>query len=43
MVARVRSSVDLPLVPAALGADAPRIRVESEHQAPYGTFREARP
>ena len=43
VVARVRSSVDLPLVPAALGADAPRIRVESEHQAPYGTFREARP
>lgn len=41
--AEVRSSVDLPLTPAALGSNTPRIRVDSEHEAPYGTFREARP
>ena len=41
--ARVESSVDLPLMPAALGSNTPRIEVDSEHQAPYGTFREARP
>ena len=41
---RVRMVVDvrLPLVPAALGGDAPRIRVEGEHLVPYGTFREDR-
>jgi Flp pilus assembly protein TadG len=41
--AEIRSTVDLPLMPAALGADSPSIRVDSEHEAPYGTFREARP
>lgn len=41
--AEVHSSVDLPLMPAALGSNTPRIRVDSEHEAPYGTFREARP
>ncbi|MBV9830209.1 MAG: hypothetical protein JOZ82_01330 [Marmoricola sp.] len=41
--ARVRSAVALPLMPALLGSQAPSIRVESDHQAPYGTFREARP
>ncbi|MCU1432897.1 MAG: hypothetical protein JWP95_2002 [Actinotalea sp.] len=41
--AEIRSTVDLPLMPAALGADTPSIRVDSEHEAPYGTFREARP
>lgn len=41
--AEIRSTVKLPLLPAALGSDAPGIRVESEHEAPYGTFREARP
>ncbi len=41
--AEIRSSVDLPLMPAALGSNTPAIRVDSEHQAPYGTFREARP
>ena len=41
--AEVHSSVDLPLMPAALGSRTPRIRVEAEHEAPYGTFREARP
>ena len=43
VVAEVHSSVRLPLVPAALGGNAPVIPVESVHQAPYGTFREARP
>lgn len=41
--AEIRSSVDLPLMPAALGSSTPGIRVDSEHEAPYGTFREARP
>ena len=41
--AEVHSSVALPLMPAALGPNTPRIAVDSEHQAPYGTFREARP
>jgi len=41
--AEIRSSVDLPLMPAALGSSTPSIRVDSEHEAPYGTFREARP
>jgi hypothetical protein len=41
--AEIRSSVDLPLMPAALGGNAPALRVDSEHEAPYGTFREARP
>ena len=35
--------VALPLVPDALGGDAPSIRVEAEHAVPYGSFREARP
>ena len=41
--AEIRSSVDLPLMPAALGSNTPGIRVDSEHEAPYGSFREARP
>ena len=41
--AEVHAAVDLPLMPAALGSNTPRIRVDSEHEAPYGTFREARP
>jgi hypothetical protein len=41
--AEIGSSVDLPLMPAALGSNTPRIHVDSEHEAPYGTFREARP
>jgi len=41
--AEVHSSVALPLMPAALGSNTPTIRVDSEHEAPYGTFREARP
>jgi hypothetical protein len=41
--AEVSSSVALPLMPAVLGSNAPAISVQSEHEAPYGTFREARP
>jgi Flp pilus assembly protein TadG len=43
VTASIASSVALPLVPAALGGNTPRISVSAEHQAPYGTFREARP
>ena len=35
--------VPLPLIPSALGRDTPSIRVEAQHAAPYGTFREDRP
>lgn len=41
--AEVRTSAKLPLVPSALGGDVPRISVQAEHSAPYGSFREARP
>jgi hypothetical protein len=41
--AEVHASVALPLMPAALGSNTPSIRVDSEHEAPYGTFREERP
>ena len=34
--------VVLPLMPDALGGDAPSVRVEAEHPVPYGTFREDR-
>ncbi|MDQ6935561.1 MAG: hypothetical protein M3130_09775 [Actinomycetota bacterium] len=43
VTAEVRSSAALPLVPRVLGHNRPRIRVESVHSAPYGTFHEARP
>jgi len=33
----------LPLVPSALGDDAPSIRLSSTHVEPYGTYREDRP
>ena len=39
---RVRHQVPLPLLPRALGGQAPSIRVEAEHTVPYGTFREDR-
>lgn len=42
VTAEVHSSVKLPLVPDALGGNAPRIRVEAQHRSPYGTFREDR-
>ena len=38
----VRQQVRLPLVPSALGGQAPSIRVEGEHAVAYGTFREDR-
>lgn len=41
--ARVRSVVVLPLLPAALGHQAPSFTVSATHQAPYGSFRQARP
>jgi hypothetical protein len=41
--AEVRTSVVLPLIPSALGKQAPSISVSATHKAPYGTFREARP
>jgi Flp pilus assembly protein TadG len=43
VAAEVRSATDLPLLPAALGDNTPRIAVDAVHQSPYGTFREARP
>jgi Flp pilus assembly protein TadG len=42
VAAEVRSAADLPLMPAVLGGDTPRIAVEAVHRSPYGTFREAR-
>ena len=41
--AEVRSAADLPLMPAALGDNTPRIAVAAVHRSPYGKFREARP
>lgn len=43
-VVRVRMTqrVDLPLMPDALGADTPSIRLTADHTVPYGTFREDR-
>ena len=41
--AEVRSAADLPLIPAALGDNTPRIAVAAVHRSPYGKFREARP
>ena len=41
--AQVHSSVALPLVPAVFGSQTPAIAVDADHEAPYGTFREARP
>lgn len=38
----VHYPVALPLVPSALGANTPSIRVEAAHSVPYGTFREDR-
>lgn len=35
--------VALPLLPSALGANTPSVRVEAAHSVPYGTFREDRP
>jgi Flp pilus assembly protein TadG len=43
VAAEVHAAADLPLMPAALGTNTPRIAVEAIHRSPYGTFREARP
>lgn len=37
---RVRSGVDLPLLPAVLGGDAPSFRLDSTHTVPVGQFRD---
>ena len=38
----VRTRVDLPLAPAALGGGTPSFRVDSTHRVPYGTYVEER-
>lgn len=40
--AEVGSRVELPLLPVVFGTQSPAISVSAEHEAPYGTFREAR-
>lgn len=39
---RVAYQVPLPFLPAALGNQAPSVRVDAEHTVPYGSFREDR-
>jgi Flp pilus assembly protein TadG len=39
---RMTYPVRLPLVPAALGGEAPSIRVQADQRVPYGSFRERR-
>lgn len=41
--AEVHSKVALPLLPVVFGSQSPGIDVSAEHEAPYGSFREARP
>jgi Flp pilus assembly protein TadG len=43
VAADVRSAAELPLMPAVLGGNTPRIAVAATHRSPYGTFREGRP
>jgi Flp pilus assembly protein TadG len=43
VAAEVHTAAELPLMPAALGGNTPRIAVAATHRSPYGTFREARP
>ncbi|RYP82641.1 hypothetical protein EKO23_21400 [Nocardioides guangzhouensis] len=38
----VRTQVDLPLAPSALGGGAPSFRVDSTHRVPYGSYVEER-
>ena len=38
----VRTRVDLPLAPSALGGGAPSFRVDATHRVPYGTYVEER-
>ncbi len=37
---RVWSGVDLPMLPAVLGGDAPSFRLDSTHTVPVGQFRD---
>jgi Flp pilus assembly protein TadG len=39
---RVWHGVDLPLLPAVLGGDAPSFRLDSTHTVPIGHFRDTR-
>ncbi|MGH3348343.1 MAG: (2Fe-2S) ferredoxin domain-containing protein [Nocardioides sp.] len=39
---RVWHGVDLPLLPAVLGGDAPSFRLDSTHTVPIGRFRDTR-
>ncbi len=39
---QVTHLVPLPFLPAALGRQAPSVRVHAEHTVPYGSFREDR-
>lgn len=39
---RVWHGVDLPLLPAVLGGDAPSFRLDSTHTVPIGQFRDTR-
>jgi Flp pilus assembly protein TadG len=39
---RMTMLVPLPLMPDALGGNAPSVRVDATHTVPYGTFREDR-
>ena len=41
--AEVHSAVAFPLVPVVFGSQTPAIQIDADHEAPYGTFREARP
>ena len=38
----VRTQVDLPLLPDALGGNKPSFRLDATQQVPFGTYREAR-
>lgn len=37
----VQSQVNLPLLPSALGGNAPSFRLDATHSVPYGEFRES--
>lgn len=37
----VRTQVDLPLLPAVLGGNAPSFRLDAVQEVPWGTYREA--
>ncbi len=43
VIAEIRTSAGLPLVPDVFGAQAPAVAVSARHQSPYGTFRAERP